>query len=251
MHGDVATDGVLIAAGDAHIYGNVSTNGGIVTGVANITGEIRDDYYQDIPSVTAPNWLVYTPAIVRSNTTLTASPVKGVARYKMSDITLSGNNALTLQVAAGSTAVNYIELWVDGSVSMSGNASILVAKNLVVSIYVAGNTDIGGNGIDNLASTGSNNYERPSNMLIYGIQPAAGVSQSFKMNGNAAVEASVYAPDADVEIKGGGSSGIFSGSAIGKTIYMNGVTDAHYDEALKKMGMIMGYRIVSWLEDSR
>jgi hypothetical protein len=43
----------------------------------------------------------------------------------------------------------------------------------------------------------------------------------------------------------------FSGSAIGKTIYMNGVTDAHYDEALKQMGMIMGYRIVSWLEDSR
>jgi hypothetical protein len=251
MHGDVATDGILIAAGDAHIYGNVSTNGGTVTGVTNITGEIRSDYYQDIPSVVAPAWTSYTPAIVRSTTTLVASPVKGVARYKMSDISLSGNNALTLQAASGSTAVNYIELWVDGSVSLNGNATILVAKNLVVSIYVAGDTSIGGNGIDNLASTGSNNYERPANMLIYGIQPANGGSQSFKMNGNAAIEASVYAPDADVEIVGGGSNGIFSGSVVGKTIFMNGVTEAHYDEALKKMGIIMGYRIVSWLEDSR
>jgi hypothetical protein len=247
-HGDVATDGVLIAAGNAQIYGNVSTNGGVVTGVQNITGEIRDDYYQDIPSALAPAWTTYVPAIVRSNTTLAGSPVKGAARYKMSDITLSGNDALKLQ--GSGSAVNYIELWVDGNVSISGNAAILLGKNLVVTIYVAGNMDIGGNGIDNIAS-GSGSYERPSNMLIYGLKPAEGATQNVKLNGNAQIEASVYAPDADVEIKGGGSSGSVSGSVVGKTIFMNGVTEMHYDEALKRTGIIVGYRIVSWLEDTR
>jgi hypothetical protein len=32
---------------------------------------------------------------------------------------------------------------------------------------------------------------------------------------------------------------------------MNGVTEVHYDEALAREGLVVGYRIVSWLEDTR
>src|SRR5207302_1637105 len=56
QHGDVATDGTLISAGGAQIYGSVSTNNGTATGVANVTGEIRNDFYQDLISVNAPAW---------------------------------------------------------------------------------------------------------------------------------------------------------------------------------------------------
>ena len=46
-NGDIATDGNIIDAGNAHIYGDVSTNSGTVTGAANITGTERTDFYQE------------------------------------------------------------------------------------------------------------------------------------------------------------------------------------------------------------
>jgi hypothetical protein len=248
-HGDVATDGTLIAAGDAHIYGNVSTNGGNVTGISNITGVIRDDYYQDIPSVPVPSWTTFIPGIISGNATLTGSTIQGAARYKVPAVSLSGNSTLSLQNAGGS-GVSYLELWVDGSLSLAGNAQILVAKNLIVTIYVKGDMSIAGNGVGNLTN-GSDEYQRPANLTIYNIQPTQGVTQTVKLNGNADLVASVYAPDAAVQIVGGGSNGYFAGSVVGQTIFMNGVTQVHYDEALGRTGKVMGYRIASWFEDSR
>ena len=107
---------------------------------------------------------------------------------------------------------------------------------------------IGGNGVQN--GNGAST-DRPANVLIYGIQPSGGGSQLFGLNGNADVEASVYAPDADITIVGGGANGSFSGSVVGKTISMNGITQVHYDESLARKGIIDGYRIASWFEDAR
>jgi Tfp pilus assembly protein PilX len=44
-NGDIATNGILISAGSAHIYGDASTNGGTVLNSSNVTGEIRDDFF--------------------------------------------------------------------------------------------------------------------------------------------------------------------------------------------------------------
>ena len=61
-NGDIATDGNLIDAGNAHIYGDVATNSGTVTGAANITGIERTDFYQEpIPVGSAP-WPSINPA---------------------------------------------------------------------------------------------------------------------------------------------------------------------------------------------
>jgi hypothetical protein len=247
--GDVATNGNLVSAGNAQIFGNVSTNGGTVTGIANITGQIRDDYYQDVPSVVSPvtNGATYTPAIARSTSTLLGSTVRGAARYKLSDITLSDNSVLTLK-GTGSQ-INYIDIWVDGDISVTGTAAIELAKNIVVTLHVKGNMNISGNGIVNAPGSVNDAAERPANFMVYGIKPAEGVTPQIKMAGNAQIQSSIYAPDAEVEIVGGGARGSFSGSVVGKTIFMNGVTEVHYDEALAKTGMVMGYRIASWVED--
>src|SRR5205823_3091581 len=58
-NGDIATDGSLIEAGNAHIYGDVATNSGTVVGAANITGTERDDFYQEPIPVGAPSWSSY------------------------------------------------------------------------------------------------------------------------------------------------------------------------------------------------
>jgi hypothetical protein len=91
---------------------------------------------------------------------------------------------------------------------------------------------------------------QPSDLLLYGVQPLSGTPH-VSLGGNGQITAAVYAPDYDVTVSGGGSSGHVFGSVVGKTVSMTGVTNLHYDEALSATGVINNYRIVSWVEDTR
>src|SRR5436309_4621881 len=86
-NGDIATDGQLIEAGNAQIYGDVATNAGTVSGAANITGVERTDFYQEPIPVGAPAWSNWNTSVsaVNNNTTITASGTKGSAasRYTL------------------------------------------------------------------------------------------------------------------------------------------------------------------------
>ena len=68
------------------------------------------------------------------------------------------------------------------------------------------------------------------------------------MGGIGQLYAAIYAPNANLEMKGGGSSGMVLGSMVAKTISMNGGTDFHYDEALGKLGTGNPFGIVKWRE---
>ena len=246
-NGDIATDGNLIEAGNAHVYGDVATNSGTVSGAANITGVERTDFYQEPIPIGAPSWPSINPApgYINTNAVLQASATKGSAtsRYVLSTIAVSGGETLTL---AGNPdgSPTYIEIYVTGNVSVGGNSQMVVQPGVTATIYFAGNVDITGNGIVN-----SNN--QPSDMLLYGIQPTAGVSQHVDLGGNGQITAAVYAPGHNVKINGGGTTGHMFGSAVGKTVTMTGVTNLHYDEALSGTGLINNYKIVSWFEDNR
>src|SRR5204863_3118824 len=92
-NGDIATDGQLIEAGNAQIYGDVATNAGTVSGAANITGVERTDFYQEPIPVSAPTWSATNSSVttVNGTTTINASSVKGSAasRYVLTNISLS------------------------------------------------------------------------------------------------------------------------------------------------------------------
>jgi hypothetical protein len=246
QNGDIATDGNLIDAGNAHIYGDVATNAGTVSGAANITGIERTDFYQDPIPVGAPNWpsINPTPSLVNNSATLTASAVKGSwsSRYILSTISTGGNQTLTL---AGNPdgSPTYIEIYVTGNISVAGSSQIVMQPGVKATIYFAANVDITGNGIVN-----SNN--QPGDLLLYGIQPTSG-SPHVNLGGNGQITAAVYAPGHDVAVNGGGTNGHVFGSIVGKTVTMTGVTNLHYDEALGSGGMINNYKIVSWFEDTR
>jgi len=244
----VSTDGTLIAAENTQINGNLNAHNGAATGAANATGTISNDFYQDIPSVQAPVWTTFsaTPASVGASTTLTSSASSTAPqRYKLSAIMLAGSNTLTITGTPGQNT--YVEIWVAGNVSLAGNASIQTDPGVYVSLYIGGSLDLGGNGLQ----TG-NGYtdERPAKDLIYLIQPPAGQSQTVSLHSNANMESAVYAPDAAVTI-GGGSNGTFSGSVVGSTISITGVTNVHYDESLSHAGFVTSFKIVSWMEDTR
>src|SRR5207253_8463910 len=80
-NGDIATDGQLIEAGNAQIFGDVATNAGTVSGAANITGVERTDFYQEPIPVGAPSWSAWNalPSYVSDTTTITANAIKGSA----------------------------------------------------------------------------------------------------------------------------------------------------------------------------
>jgi len=242
QHGNIATDGNLINAGNAQIYGDVATNSGTVTGTAGITGQQRTDFYQEAISVGAPSGFPTTATVVDRNTTLSAAggTLQSPVRYTVSSVALNGNGNLTLGDASG----GYIEIYVTGSVAVTGNSQITLSPTVKAKIYFAGDFSVAGNGIVN-----SNN--QPGDLQLYGIKPPDNVTQTVSLGGNAQLTAAVYAPDANVTVNGSGSSGHVFGSIVGKTVVMNGVTNLHYDEALGIGGPVTNYKIVSWFEDNR
>lgn len=246
-NGDIATDGKIINAGNAHVYGDVATNAGTVSGISNITGVERDDFYQEPIPVAAPNWPAVNPSPmnVNGNASLAASNTESSAasRYVLSGITLSGSQTLTFTGNAdGSTS--YIEIYVTGDVTTTGTSQVVLAPGVRATIYFSGNLKIAGNGI-------INRNNQPGDLLFYGITPPSGTSRSVEIGGNSQLSAAVYAPDYDVQINNGGTRGSVYGSFVGKTVKMNGVTDLHYDEALGAGGAVNNYKIVSWFEDNR
>jgi Putative Ice-binding-like adhesive domain len=246
-NGDIATDGNLIDAGNAHIYGDVATNSGTVVGAANITGEQRDDFYQEPIPVGAPTWTSYNSTVtsVTATTTLTANATSGssASRYELSTINLSSSKTLTL---AGNPdgSPTYIEIYVTGDISFGGTSQLIIQPGVTAKIYFQGNVDIAGNGILN-----TNN--QPSDLQLFGIQPATTDEKHVNLGGNGQIIASVYAPNHDVTINGGGTTGHVFGSVVGSTVTMTGVTNLHYDEHLGSVGVINSYKIVSWFEDTR
>src|SRR5438445_2757079 len=97
-NGDIATDGQLIEAGNAQIFGDVATNAGTVSGAANITGVERTDFYQEPIPVGAPSWSTWnsSPSLVTVTTTIIADAAIVSSRYTFSSISLSGNKTLAI-----------------------------------------------------------------------------------------------------------------------------------------------------------
>ncbi|MHA3772683.1 DUF7305 domain-containing protein [Verrucomicrobiota bacterium sgz303538] len=244
-NGDIATNGVLIDAGSAHIYGDALTNGGSVLNPANITGEIRDDFFQEVFAVKAPATTpdAGTPSVVNTATTFDAK-AGTPSNYQLSGISLSGSDVLRIRNTTGGPT--YCQIVVTGNIAISGNGQIKLDPGVYVRIFVQGDADFSGNGFLNPNS--------PLNLQVYGCDrpKAANGTQTFgnlKISGNGGFCGSVYAPTYNLNLKGGGNADTIFGAFVGNKITLTGVQSVHYDEALADGGLISDYKIVSWFED--
>ncbi len=248
--GNIATDGAVLNAGGAHVYGDVATNAGVATNIENITGIERTDFYQDPIPVGTPDWpsINPTPSVITGEASIAAGAVQGspASRYVLSTIALNGNTRQALTISGnpdGSTS--YVDIYVTGDIAITGNGQIIIEPGVQARIYVAGNVDIAGNGVANQSA-------RPTALTFYGINPPdPTTSRSFNLGGNNVLAAAVYAPAYDIHINNSGNGGVIYGSFVGKTVAMVGTTELHYDEALGAGGIINSYAIVSWFEDNR
>ncbi|MCZ6672046.1 MAG: hypothetical protein O7C75_03815 [Verrucomicrobia bacterium] len=245
-NGSVASLSIVdgdVSPGNGDIWGYVATGGGSPTFGPNGTllGEdspggidvdpdrIAYDFYSDFPNVSAPSTSGALTSIPEDGTVGTPSALTPTY-YSVSSYSNSNNETLVID--------GPVVFVVSGDWSTKG--TIEVTANGSVEIYIAGDLDIGGNGTMNMTNV-------PSNILIYGTNSVEG-GQTIKISGNGAIKAAIYAPNAYLEIKGGGNSGEFMGAAVAYQIKMTGNTNFHYDEVLANFGADGSYRIARWRE---
>lgn len=212
----------------------------------NVKGGKYGDYYRDFVSVTDPSITPSpgAPSAIGGGTVIQALPVTagGPLFINVEDIRLSGQNKVTVK-GDPSGAPSYVVIQVNQDFTTSGQGEFLIESNAFVRIFVKGDMDVTGNGFTNQGV--------PGNLQIYGVEPPQGESRTIKIAGNGNFSGAIYAPDYDIEVKGGGSNGAVYGAVVGKTIFMNGVTHWHYDEALREGGVVVDYAVASWYEDDR
>ena len=253
-HGDVATNSGIVnavKAGNADIKGHVGTgpNGSVDIGSNGAIGDkawvesgqtgimpgwVSDDTNVDIPDVV----LDFDPTTAALATGGKYPAVTGPTydyilyapfNYRLPD--LHGN---ILIVGSGTT-----EVYVSSSFNMSGQDQITVSSGTRVQLYVAApSAKIGGKGVVNVDgdALGFQYYGLPTN-----------TSLNFQANG--AFTGTIYAPNADFALGGGGNDTYdFIGATVTKTLTMTGHFHFHYDESLTQRFPIRDYVVFSWNE---
>lgn len=137
-----------------------------------------------------------------------------------------------LVTGAARVRVNY-------DISLSGHAAITVNPGASLILYMAGESaDMSGNGVVN------NNPDARS--FSYVGLPS---NKHIKLSGNASFTGTFYAPQADLQLAGGGKDTMdFVGAAVVDSVWMNGHFHLHYPENLAKAEPISGYVVKNWQE---
>ncbi|HEX8310873.1 MAG TPA: hypothetical protein VF614_06125 [Chthoniobacteraceae bacterium] len=248
-NGDIATNGQLIQAGNAHVHGDALTNGGTVLNSSNVTGEIRDDFFQEVITVKQPTTPPDdgTPTAINHQSVVLTAKANSPSSYVFSALNLSGQNILKVEGAADGSPT-YCQIVVTGNISLSGQSQIQLGTNVYARIFVVGDASVSGNGFSNpnsplhLQFYGCNRPKNADGTIAYG---------NISISGNGGFCGAVYAPNYNIAMAGGGSTDNIFGAFVGNNVSMTGVQAVHYDEALAEGGLISDFKIVSWFEDER
>lgn len=282
IYGHVSTGpGGIIAIGSQGAVGDAAWHAGNNNGIKS--GWSSDDMNVSFPDVTAPTTTAFTPSggyytvvsavtppislgsrIVRTNWTTTSSLPSGVSgtivtngnggnrtyTYKVYNYFMATNSANGTYYDAVLGDGNYQTTSLNGKILVLGNASLYVTDALNVTALViewsrhldlysaAPSVNLSGNNTVNSDATSDS-------FAFWGLPTCTSISFS----GNASFTGSIYAPNADFTLNGGGNNNIdFVGASITKTVRLNGHFNFHYDEALATLGPSRGFIVTSWNE---
>ena len=250
--------GPLIAGNGATVLGNVQTNGGDDPSTAafeNVSGNsamdqtrITADFNEDVVIPTAPTWASWTyqgsgPASYTTGTK--AAPT----RYA-----ITGNLGTFAVTAPAAGTTGYVEIIVTGNLSTgNGNgAGITIPPNVFASIWVNGDINFGNGSINaNAASS-----QVASHLTVYGTGTAGSLTtgdadnDTFTASGNENEILSLYAPSYVASLNGTVNT---VGAFVVRSFSISGGGNGgfHYDEALSKSGLIVGWEVASHFEDTR
>jgi len=134
-------------------------------------------------------------------------------------------------------------LWVQGNVRFRNGSIVSIQPASSLSLYVGTVSPLPATTADiSYVSSGNN----PTNFSVFGLPSTVNVNWS----GNDTYVGSIYAPEANMVLTGGGSTSTndFQGSCVVGSLTMNGVFNFHFDERLKTQGFMKGYVVTSWRE---
>jgi hypothetical protein len=281
-NGQVATLGLSVTVQNANVAGYVNTapggtayiqNNGIVGAVDYVfnadgtiksanansiqAGHIVDDMETQIPPWPLPKTQEGTTNLITwTNLAMTAHTKgpKAVTNYLIlkpgyyaitNDINGKNNNTTDpIGVDIDCAATNAF-LWLPTGIKFSTGDTLTVESNCNLTVYVGTDTGTGTEVI--LGGLGSiNNYSRYALVLkIYGLMSCSKID----FGGPSAVTAFIYAPQAELDMGGGGSDTYDAvGAFFAGTINFGGHINFHYDEQLQNAGPSKGYVTKSWKE---
>ncbi len=155
--------------------------------------------------------------------------------YEIASISMSGGgggNAPVLELVGGSSPLNPVYYDI-GSLS-EAQGQVNVSGYVVLNIQTS--LSISGLGISNgVASSIS------PECLVINYAGTSGVS----ISGNGAISALLNAPNATVNLGGGGSGGYFVGAIQANNVSVQGGYPVHYDVQLRHAGGTMGVKVTS------
>lgn len=255
-NGSVVTLSTLVNSlnvGNADIKGKVKTgpNGTIAIGNQGTVGSkawvesgkkgIEPGYSADDFNVDFPDAVLPTVSWSALPSAPNPKPVINGITYDTVFLT-DGNYQVSSLAGKVYIATNaHVILHVTGNVGLSGQDQVDIAPvNASLTIYMAGG------GFSTSGNAGLNNLSKnPLALALYGLPTCTGIN----LGGNAAFSGSIYAPQADLSLGGGGNNTYdFVGASISKTVTMNGHFNFHYDENIARVGPSRGYVATSWAE---
>ena len=159
--------------------------------------------------------ITYTYNTTTTNSTTSTETYNYVLdseNYQLTSLSMSGQAKMLVK----GNAVHYVS----GDVSITGQGQIIILPGASLKLYVGGaSAQLAGNGVmnQNADATKFSYYGLPGNT-------------SVQMTGNAAFTGTIYAPNADFHLGGGGND-VYDcvGATVTETVSMNGHFNFHYD----------------------
>jgi len=130
---------------------------------------------------------------------------------------------------------------VTGGFDMKNAARITIATNASLKLYLGSSSGSAVSGNFGMVNTAGN----ASTFQLYGLPTLT----TLTWGGNTVYFGTVYAPEANLTLNGGGSTLYdFQGALTVQSINMNGHFNVHFDQNLKRIGPASGFTVSSWRE---
>ena len=247
-----------INLGNGAVYGYISTGGGAVSAGpgAILTGDfsstefdsnrISSDFQAVFPTIDLPapstvNTITANLGAVSLPRIGDTAAADGVYYYNFASGTSVSSNNGTFTITDNVVLLMTAHAGV-AAVDLGGSSGSTITPAGTLKVYTNGDVTINGNG------GFSNENGKPGSCIFYGTNTGTPGSQSIILTGNGQISASIFAPNANVSMKGGGTVGQVFGAIVANKVRMNGSTEFHYDEALGDLYPGNPYGIEKWRE---
>jgi len=148
-------------------------------------------------------------------------------------------DSLTMSGTENMLVVGDAILYITRDFSMTGQSQLNIVPGASLKLYIGGpSASLAGNGV-------FNENADTTKLSVYGLPGLTDLS----LSGNAAFTGTIYAPNANFKLNGGGNTVYdFVGASVTQTVDMHGHFKFHYDERLGRSGGRTLYRVASWNE---